>query len=84
MGCFSLNWIEQILIWLVIVCAVVGILRLVIPFVLAQLGAAGGIIMAVLNILMWAVICIFVIYFCFAVISCLLGSGGLALPHLSH
>lgn len=79
--CFSLQWLEQLLIWLVIVCAVVGILKLIIPFVLAQLGAGGGVIMAAINIVMWAVIAIFVIYVCFALISCLVGGGGLAFPH---
>lgn len=39
--CFSLAWLEQLLIWLVIVCAVIGILKLIVPFVLTQLGAGG-------------------------------------------
>lgn len=83
MGCFSLGWLEQLLIWLVIVCAVIGILKLIVPFVLAQLGAGGGVIMQAINIVMWAVIAIFTIYVCFALISCLLGSGGgmSLLPH---
>ena len=51
--CFSLGWLEQLLIWIVIVAA--------------------------LNIVMWAVICIFVIYICFDLISCL---GGLRLPRM--
>ncbi len=80
MGCFSLGWLEQLLIWLVIVCAVIGILKLIVPFVLAQLGTGGDIIMKAINIVMWAIICIFVIYVCFALISCLTG-GGLLLPH---
>ena len=81
--CFSLAWIEQLLVWLVIVCAVVAILRLLLPFVAAQLGGAGGTVMAAINIVLWAVVCIFVIYFCFALIECLIsGSGGLPLfPH---
>jgi len=76
MACFSLQWLEQLLIWLVIVCAVVGILRLLVPFILAQLGAGGSIIMAAINIVMWAVICIFVIMVCFSLIQCL---GGFSL-----
>lgn len=81
MSCFSLPWLEQLLIWLVVVCAVVGILKLIVPFVLAQLGAGGDIIMKAINIVMWAIICIFVIYVCFALIYCLTGSGSLMLPH---
>lgn len=81
MGCFSLQWFESVLIWLVIICAIVAILKLLVPFVLAQLGAGGGIIAQAINIVLWAVVCIFVIYVCFALISCLLGmSGGLSFP----
>ena len=76
--CFSLAWIEQLLIWLVIVVAIVALLKLLLPFILNQLGVAGGIIMQAINIVIWAVILIFVIYFVFALIACL-GGGGLPL-----
>ena len=82
--CFSLGWLEQLLVWIVIVCAVVAIIRLLVPFILAQLGAGGGVIMAALNIVMWAVICIFVIYVCFALISCLGGMGNMSLLPRGH
>lgn len=75
--CFGLEWIEQLLVWVVVVCAIVAILRLLLPFILGQLGAGGGIIMQAINIVIWAVICIAVIYFCFMLISCL---GGLHMP----
>lgn len=70
--CFSIGWLEQLLVWLVIVCAVIMVLRLVVPWVAAQLGIP--IIAQVLNIVLWAIVVIFVIYFCFALLSCL--SGG--------
>lgn len=78
--CFSLSWIEELLVWLIIVCAVVAILRLLLPYVLGQLGVAGGIIMQAINIFVWAVVLIAVVYFCFALISCL-GGGGFPLFH---
>jgi hypothetical protein len=79
--CFSLAWIEQLLIWLVIVVAVIALLRLIIPWVLGMLGVGGGIIAQAINIVIWAVIAIMVIYIVFALISCLLGlGGGLHLP----
>ena len=81
--CFSMGWIEQLLVWLVIVCAVFAILKLLLPFIAAQLGGAGGIIISVINIVLWAFICICVIYFCFALISCLIGAGG-GLPLFPH
>ena len=79
--CFSLGWIEQLLVWIVCVCAIVGILKLLLPFVLGQLGAGGGIIAAAINIVLWAVIAIFVIYICFALISCVGGGGFPLFPH---
>ena len=74
--CFSLGWLEQLLVWLVIVAAIIMILKLVVPWVASQLGIP--IISQVLSIVLWAVIIIFVIYFCFALLSCL-GGGGLPL-----
>ena len=59
--CFSLGWIENLLIWLVIVCAIVAVIKLVVPYVVGQLGSPGNLVMQVLNIVMWAVVLIFVI-----------------------
>ena len=78
--CFSLPWVEQLLVYLVIIGAVVAIIRLLLPFVLSQLGAGGSVISSAINIVLWAVIAIFVIYICFALISCLSGNFSL-LPH---
>lgn len=81
--CFSWAWLEQILVWLVIVGAVFAILRLLIPYVLSQLGAGGGVISQAINIILWAIIAIMVIYICFALISCL-GAGSLMPPLPRH
>ena len=77
--CFSIPWLEQLLVWLVIVCAVIMILRLLLPWVAAQLGIP--IVAQVINIVLWAVVVIFVIYFCFALIECLGGGHIGLLPH---
>lgn len=82
MACFSLAWLEQILIWAVIVAAVFAILKLIVPYILGMLGVAGGIIAQAINIVLWAVIAIFVIYIVFGLLSCLLGGG--FLPPLPH
>jgi hypothetical protein len=76
--CFGLVWFEQFLVWLVIVCAIVALLRLVIGFVVPRLGLDGGIVAVVvraLTIIMWAIVCIAVIYFIFGLIECLVGGG---------
>jgi hypothetical protein len=78
--CFSMAWFQQLLIYLVIVCAIVGIFKILIPFALSKLGATLGeganVVLAVLRIIVWAIVVIFVIYICFALISCLLSYGG--------
>ncbi len=77
-GCFSIAWLEQFLVWLVIVGAIIAVIRLVVPWVLAQVGIP--LVGQVVNIILWAVIVILVIYLCFALLGCL-GGGHLALPH---
>ena len=77
--CFSIGWLELLLVWLIIVCAVVAVLRLIVPWVAAQLGVP--VIAQVLNIILWAVICIFVIYFVFALLACVGGGGMPLFPH---
>lgn len=67
--CFSLGWIEQLLIWLVVVCAIVAIIKLLLPYALSPIP----LLVQVLNIVMWAVIAIFVIYLVFDLLGCLVG-----------
>lgn len=76
MSCISLGLIEHLLIWLVILGAVVGIVRLLLPLALGWLGAAGAVITQALSIVLYAVVVIFVIAICFDLISCLLGAAG--------
>ena len=73
MGCFTLAWLEQVLIYCVILGAVYAILKLVIPLALSNLPPIIG---QIINIVLWAVICILIIYLVFAVISCLFSMGG--------
>lgn len=59
--------------------AIVAILRLIVPWVLSQLGIPD--VGQVINIILWAVIAIMVIYIVFALLSCLAGGGFPLLPH---
>ena len=81
MGCFTLAWLEQFLIWCVIVGAIIAVIRLVVPWAVGQLGIP--LVAQVINIILWAIVCIFVIYIIFALLSCLVGMGGVSLlpPH---
>ena len=79
--CFSLGWLEALLINIVIVAAVIAILKLLIPWVFSMLGVDGGILVRIIDIVVWAIVAIFVIYIAFALISCISGSGLSLLPH---
>ena len=74
--CFSMQWLEQLFIYVIVVGAIIAIIRLLLPMVFAQIGGPANVIGQVINIILWAIIAIFVVYICFALISCLLGAGG--------
>jgi uncharacterized membrane protein YccC len=76
MGCFSLAWIEQLLIWLVVIAAVFALIRLVVPAFLPPFGTT---IVQVLNIVLWAIVAIAVIILIFDLLSCAVG-----VPRLLH
>jgi hypothetical protein len=75
MACINLATIENLLIWLVVIGAVIALVRLLLPLVLGQLGVAATTIVAALQIVIWALVAIFVIIVVFELISCLLGVG---------
>ena len=78
MGCFSLELLETLLVDLVIICAIVAIIKLFIPWVTGQFPIVGQ----VLTIVLYAVVAIFAIYIIFGLLECLMGGGGLHLiPH---
>jgi hypothetical protein len=87
--CFSMEWLQHLLILAVVVIAVVLILQLIITYVLSKLQPTGtfadaiNIVIQIIKIVIWAIIIIALIYFAFSMISCLLSySGGLSLsPH---
>ena len=77
--CFTLAWLQQLLVWLVIVCAIVAIIRLLVPWITGIIGLP--IIGQVINIILWAFLAIICIYLIFALLQCLVGfGGGLHLP----
>jgi uncharacterized membrane protein len=69
MVCFSLGWIEQLLIWFVVITAVIAIIKLLIPAVIPL----GGTIIQVINIVVWVVVAIAIIILVFDLLSCVVG-----------
>jgi hypothetical protein len=76
--CFSLQWIEQLIVWLIIVGAIIAVIKLVIPFITSLTGMP--IIGQILLILLWAVVAIALVYIVFGLLSCL-GGGTFGFPH---
>lgn len=73
--CFGLEWFEDVLIWIIVVCAVVALLKLLVGFVLPKLGMAGEVVaflVAAIRIVIWTIICIALVIFVFDLIACLL------------
>ena len=74
--CFSLPWLENALIWLVVICVVIGILKILVPWILALAGVGiDGNVMRIINLLLIGVIIIAVIVVVFTLLECALGGG---------
>jgi uncharacterized BrkB/YihY/UPF0761 family membrane protein len=82
--CFSLIWLRDIFIWVIVIAAVWAILKLLLPLILSQLGVTLGAIGTTVLRMLWiafiAAVLIFVVIFAFDLISCLLGSGKSIFP----
>jgi hypothetical protein len=78
MGCFSLQWIEQLCIYIVIIVAIWSIIKLLLPYVTQFMPP---LVVQIIQIVLWAIIAIICIYIIFGLLSCLLGGGG-SLMHL--
>lgn len=73
MGCFTLGWLMQLCIWIVIVIACWSVLQLVLPWLLSNLPT---IVAQIIRIVIWAVVAIMCIYIIFMILGCLLGGAG--------
>jgi hypothetical protein len=79
--CFSLAWLAQFLVWLVILGAVIAIVKLLVPWLTTFIGVP--ILGQIAMIVLYAIVAIIVIYIVFDLLSCLLGFGG-SFPRLAH
>ena len=75
--CFSIPWLVSILIWLVVLCVIVTLVRI---WILPMLASTDPRIPATINILIWACVVIFVIYVCLDLLMCLGGGTGYGVP----
>ena len=87
--CLSMGWLQSLLINLVILVAIIAIIRLFVPLLAGLIDSLaagwGSVIAQIINIVLWAIVVIFIIYLVFGLISCLLGGAGFSgfslLPH---
>ena len=61
---------EPLLVQIVVICVVVGLVRLLLPWLLGMLGVAGGIVAQAINIVVWGAVAIFVIRLIFSLLAC--------------
>lgn len=69
--CFSLEAVKELAIWIVVVCAVVMLVRLLLSQLAPQLPLMGVVVQA-LWIVAWAVAAVAVVVLVFDLLSCLL------------
>ena len=74
MSCFSLSFLQQLIIWVIVIAAIVAIIRLLLPYLTGLIGIP--IIGRIIEIVLWVVVAIAVVYLIFGLLGCLLGSGG--------
>jgi hypothetical protein len=72
MACFTLGFLEQLIVWVIIVGAIVACIKLLVPFVSSLVTPVVG---QIIMIILWAIVAIMVVYLIFGLLSCLVGSG---------
>ena len=79
--CFGMDFLFHFLITLVIVCVVVGVLMIVIPWALSFMGlGVSERAMQIIRIIVGGIILIFLIYVLWTAWDCFAGGGGMLLP----
>lgn len=75
--CFTLEWLENLLIWIIVIGATIGVLKLLIPWVFSFLGIPVGPLPQIVNIIVFAIVAVAVIVFVFDLLGCLWGHARL-------
>jgi hypothetical protein len=79
--CFGTDWLFHFLILLVVVCVVVGVLMVLVPWALGFMGLGVSTqVMQIIRIIVGGIILIFVIYILWALWDCFTSSQVTLLP----
>lgn len=74
MACFTLGFLEQLIVWIIIVAAIVACIKLLLP-PLTSFAPFGIPLGRIVEIILYAIIAILIVYLIFGLLACLLGSG---------
>lgn len=72
MSCFTMGYLQALVVQIIIIAAIVAVLQLLIPWLSTITWPILG---QILKIILWAVVAILVVYIIFGLLSCLLGGG---------
>lgn len=78
MSCLSLGFLQDLIIQCIIIAIVVGVVQLLVPWLVGFTGWPG--LGQAINIILWGIIAIMIVYIIFALLGCLVGSGGFHSP----
>lgn len=74
MACFSLGFLQALIIQCIIIAAIVAVIKLLVPWLVDITGYP--VIGQAIMIILWAIIAIMIVYIIFALLSCLSGGAG--------
>jgi hypothetical protein len=69
-ACFSPAALEQLVIWLILAVAIIAIIRILVPWLLATVGV-GGPLAQIVHIVLWVIAAILVIRAVFVLLTCI-------------
>jgi hypothetical protein len=73
--CFSIDWIERICIFIVLIVAAIMIIQIFIPMLLGAIGASiPPQVIQLFRVLLWAAVFVIGIIICFDLFRCLISS----------
>jgi hypothetical protein len=72
MACFTLGFLEQLIVWLILVTAIVYAIKLLVPWLSSLVNPIVG---QIVMIILWAIVAIMVVYLIFGLLACLVGAG---------
>lgn len=75
MTCFTLGYLQALIVQCIILAALVAIIQLLIPWLSSLTWPLIG---QVLTIILWTIVAVIVVYIIFSLLSCLLGGGGVS------